>query len=72
MRNLKKSNHVAASGRVYEIETYEIAGGRLTTARVRRGSWSQSIDLTWGLGAHFAAAAFAARVANEHDAALNA
>ncbi len=64
-------DHKAPSGRIYEIETFTIAGGQLTSARARRGSWSQVIELTCGMGNHGAAACYACIMANKHDAATH-
>lgn len=64
-------DHKTPSGRIYEIETFTLAGGQLTSARVRRGSWSQVIDLTFGMNNHTAAASRACGMANKHDAATH-
>jgi len=63
-----KLKHVTANGKTYYIETYSVGQAFGTSARVRRGSWSQVIDRTYPLGSHDAAAEAAIRLANKHAA----
>lgn len=64
-----KLKHVTANGKTYYIETYSVGQAFGTSARVRRGSWSQFIERTYPFGCDDAAAAAAVGIAEKHAAA---
>jgi hypothetical protein len=64
-----KSKYVT-NGKTYYIETYNVGQSFGTSARVRRGSWSQTTDQTYPLGMHHAAASAAERLADKREGVL--
>jgi len=59
-----KAKHTTSNGSIYTINTYTIGASFGTGATVRRGGWSASVEVPYGM--HGTAIECAARLADRH------